>query len=132
MLYKSKKEHDLYIVQMLKNTTCDEIAFNIDNKPEIPNWETAYTLLLEELTETEEALEITQHHLKEFFILIRMNQTNKEMIKHMDLIAYTALDIMQEAMQVRAVALKAIKQVGEKKVSMPEMSLDKIIRGETV
>ncbi|MDF2530867.1 MAG: hypothetical protein K0Q65_448 [Clostridia bacterium] len=111
MIHGSKKEHDIYIEQMLKNTTCDEVTFNIDTKPSIPNYETAYTLLLEELTETEEALKVTKHNLQEFFTLIRMNKDSNEMTKHMELIAYKALDIMQEAMHTRAVAMKAIQQI---------------------
>ena len=111
MIHGSKKEHDLYIEQMLKNATCDEVAFNIDTKPVIPNWETAYTLLLEETTETEEALKTTNHYLKELFTLIRMNASNEEMTKHVNLIAFSALDVMQEAMHIRAVAMKAVKQI---------------------
>lgn len=115
VLFKSREEHEMFIIQMLKNVTCDEIAFNIDNKPGIPNVETAYTLILEELTETEEALSITKQKLQEFFTLIRLNKDTHETNKHLKLIAFTALDIMQEAMHTRAVALKAIQQLEKEK-----------------
>lgn len=120
MLYKSKEEHDLYIVQMLKNVTCDEVAFNIDTKEPIVNIETAYTLLREELTETKEALKFNFNNLEELFTLIRMNASKEDMNKHLDLIAYTALDMMQEAMHVRAVAMKAVRQIENKEDKVNE------------
>lgn len=115
MIYKTKEEHDEHILLMLKNTTCDEVAFNIDTKPSIPNYETAYTLLLEELTETEEALNMAKHNLQEFFTLIRMNSADEEIRKQVNLISFIALEVMQEAMHTRAVAIKTIMQLEKEK-----------------
>jgi hypothetical protein len=108
---QKKEDHDGFIDELLKTASSHEVLHNLTEKPSIESYEAAFTLLLEELEETEEALAMTKQYVWNFFQLIRMNADAVEMNKHMELIAFSALETMHEALQIRAVALKTISQI---------------------
>lgn len=112
MVFNSKEKHDLYIGQMITNLAHDEATFNIDNRIPFADNHHAYAILLEELDESIEALEMLKNNISVLWKLIKSDYDQKEIVKQLERISLDCRFTMQEVVQVYAVALKAIKQLG--------------------
>ena len=115
MIHNSKEEHDLYTNQMLSNLANDEKAFAIDKYPPFHSNHEAYAILLEELDESIESLESVKKNIADLWKMIRADWSNEEVISQFNKIAFEAKLTAGEVIQVYAVALKAIEQLGGKK-----------------
>ena len=112
MIHNSKEEHDLYIPQMISNLAHDEAAFNLDTRTPFADNHHAYAILLEELDESVEALEMLKNNIEGLWKLIKRDYDQKEIIKQLQRIETDCKFTIQEVVQVYAVALKAIEQLG--------------------
>ena len=112
MIHNSKEEHDLYITQMISNLAHDEAAFNLDTRTPFADNHHAYAILLEELDESIEALEMLKRNVDGLWKLIKRDYNQKEIVKQLERINLDCRFTIQEVIQVYAVALKAIDQLG--------------------
>lgn len=115
MIHNSKEEHDLYMNQMISNLAYDEAAFNIDTKLSFRAPSDVYGVLLEELDESIEALESVKKNIADLWKMIKADWNGEEIISQFNKIAFESKLTAGEVIQVYAVALKAIEQLGGKK-----------------
>ena len=112
MIHESKVEHDLYITQMISNIAHDEASYNIDTRQAFADNHHAYAILLEELDEAVEAMEVLKGNVDTLWRMVKADfkqeEVNKE-LKHISLICQSTI---AEVVQVYAVALKALHQLG--------------------
>ena len=109
----TKKQHDLRIRLMIDNLAHDEAAYNIDNRLSFREPSDVYCPILEELEEVEEALKTLNKEVRKFFEFIRYNESQENILKQLKVISLEGSSAIHEALQVKAVALKAIKQLGD-------------------
>ena len=114
-MHKSKVEHDLYINQMISNVAHDEAAFNIDTRTSFADNHHAYAILLEELEESIEALEILKGNVAILWKMVKGDFKQEEINKQLERIGLNCKVTTGEVIQVYAVALKALEQLGNKK-----------------
>ena len=114
MLFKSKEEHDLYTAQTISNLANEEKVFAIDKYPQFHSTHEAYAVMLEELEETIEALEIVKNNIEVLWKMTRRNYPNEQVKQQLEKIAFECKQLSSESIQVYAVALKAIEQLGGK------------------
>lgn len=107
----SKEAHDTYIEMMIKNLAYDEAAFNITNRLSFREPSDVVGVVWEELDETKEALEQLDKAVKDFYECIRYNEERKVLLSKLNLISLQAEFLVHESLQVKAVALKALKQI---------------------
>lgn len=112
MIHNSKEEHDLYVSQMISNLAHDEAAFNLDARNPFADNHHAYAILLEELDESIEALEMLKGNVEGLWKLVKRDYDQKEIIKQLQRIETDCKFTIQEVVQVYAVAIKAIEQLG--------------------
>ena len=112
MLNKSKLKHDLYIAQMISNIAHDEASFNIDTRQAFVDNHHAYATLLEELDETIEAMEILKENVQMLWLKVRKDAEQEEINETLKRITKTSQATIAEVVQVYAVALKALEQLG--------------------
>lgn len=115
MIHNSKEEHDLYTNQMLSNLAHDEKAFAIDNYPSFHSNHEAYAILFEELEESIESLESVKKNIADLWKMIRADWSKEEIISQFNKVAFESKLTAGEVIQVYAVALKAIEQLGGNK-----------------
>lgn len=126
----TKEEHDGHISQMIKNLTCDEAAFNIDNKPSFHSNHEVYGVLLEEYEEVEEAMEKLRDDLAKLWNQTRHDAPVEGMIERLRVLMLSGEDVIHEAIQVNAVAQKAVEQLEaakRKSLDVAEYRLQKAI-----
>lgn len=114
MIHNTKEEHDLYVSQMITNLAHDEKSFNIDTRTAFADNHHAYAVLLEELDESIEALEILKSNIEALWKLIKSDFGQEEINKELKRIGFNCKLVAQEVIQVYAVALKALEQLGGK------------------
>ncbi|PHV69556.1 hypothetical protein CS063_15025 [Sporanaerobium hydrogeniformans] len=111
MLQGSKEEHDLYISQMIKKIAQDEANYCIKNRLSFREPSDVVGVIFEELEETEDALKQLNASIRDFFENIKYNADYDTIIQKIRAISLSAEFTIHEAMQVKAVALKAIEQL---------------------
>ncbi len=112
----TKEEHDAYINMMIKNLAYDEAAYNIDHKLSFREPSDVVGVIFEELEETEEALKQLNASIRDFFENIRYNSDQEVILARLATISLNAEFVVGEAVQVKAVAIKALKQLQPKEV----------------
>lgn len=115
MLYKSKEEQDLHVAQTISNLAHDEKTFNIDNRTTFADNHHAYSILLEELDESTEALEILKGNVDTLWKMVKGDFRQEEINKQLERIGLDCKLAAHEVIQVYAVALKALEQLGGKR-----------------
>ena len=115
MIHNSKEEHDLYMNQMISNLAHDEAAFNIDTELSFRASSDVCGVLLKELDESIEALESVKKNIDDLWKMIKADWNEEEIISQFNKIAFESKLTAGEVIQVYAVALKAIEQLGGKK-----------------
>lgn len=121
MLKGNRDLHESYMRQMVSNVTCDEAAFNTTYKAPFHSWAEAYSFLLEEVQETEEALQVVNKELKSLWDSIRENKPSEELAARVEVLRTVALQMVHEAIHVTAVAKKATDQLENKGKNNPEV-----------
>ena len=109
----TKEQHDLHIKLMIDNLAHDEAAYNIDNRLSFREASDVYCPLLEELEEAEDALKSLNREVRKFFEFIKYNESQETILKQLQIISLEGANAVHEALQVKAVALKAIEQLGK-------------------
>lgn len=112
MIHKSKLKHDLYIAQMISNIAHDEASFNTDTRQAFTDNHHAYAILLEELDEAVEAMEILKENVQNLWLKVRKDAEQEKINETLKRIATTSQATIAEVVQVYAVALKALEQLG--------------------
>ena len=110
-----KEEHDAHINMMIKNIAHDEAAYNIDNRLSFREPSDVVGVLWEELEETEEALKQLNASVKDFWENIRYNSSLDVILSRLSAISLNAEFVIGEAVQVKAVAIKALEQLNKNK-----------------
>ena len=113
MVHKSKLEHDAYIKAMLSNAANDEKCYNMENRTRFRVPSDVVGVILEELIETQEALEETKQSILKMFEEVRLNSDKVTTLNAISDIVIKSGNTMHEAMQIKAVALKALEQLGD-------------------
>lgn len=96
---------------MVDNLVRDQTVYNIDHKDKINDFMGAYGYTLEEVEETEEALEQLKADLQEMWTYIRNNAEEELIISRMEVIIGSAKNVLLEALDVAAVMQKAVNQL---------------------
>lgn len=109
----TKEQHDLHIKLMIDNLAHDEAAYNIDNRLSFRDASDAYCPLLEELEEAEDALKSLNREVRKFFEFIKYNESQENILKQLNIISLESANVIHEAVQVKAVSIKAIEQLGK-------------------
>lgn len=112
MIYKTKEELYNATTSMLSNAANDEKCYNMEHRTSFRVPSDVIGVILEELKETQEALEETQQSIWRMFEEVRLNSDKQTTLKSIYEISIKAGNTMYEAMQIRAVALKALEQLG--------------------
>ena len=107
----TKEQHDLHIKLIIDNLAHDEAAYNIDNRLSFREASDVYCPLLEELEEAEEALNSLNKEVRKFFEFIKYNESQEAILRQLQIISIKGDNVIHEALQVKAVALKAIEQL---------------------
>lgn len=109
----TKEQHDLHIKLMIDNLAHDEATYNIDNRLSFREASDVYCPLLEELEEVEEVLKCLNKEVRKFFEFIKYNESQENILKQLKIISLEGSSAIHEALQVKAIALKAIEQLGK-------------------
>lgn len=116
MIHGTKEEHDLYTAQTITNLANDEKAFAIDKYPPFHSNHEAYAVMLKELEETAEQLGEVHRQIKALWQMTKGNFPQDLVKQQLEKIAFECKQLTGESIQIYAVALKAIEQLGVRRV----------------
>lgn len=107
----NEEEYRIHVDNIAKNLISDEAAYIIDTRREYADFQDVYGILKEEVEETTEELTALEDALQEYWEFVRGNMPPEALLNKLDIIEDVALNIINEAKQVGAVAKKARMQL---------------------
>lgn len=112
MIHSSKEEKDLYITAMIANIANDKKSFNIENRKAFNSHHEASGYLREELEETEEELRKLRTDFEMYWYMCKNEKKccYGDFERQLKLIADRCKNLVNEAFDTYAVALKALEQ----------------------
>ena len=114
MLFDTKEEQDLYVIQTIKNLICDQTAFNIAERDKFHSWHEVFGYMHEEIKELDAERDQLRSDYVEYESLMMQDADTQHMLKALDDIVKTSIQVVQETLHVAAVALKGREQLKEK------------------